>query len=207
MSVFKDKALQASLPTVVATHAVPLPAVDVGRQRLVVAATGLFAEARSRSLHIRAQVASAPTPYGDLSDSVTAICGPIPMTLISEFVQYAMSHATVEVAALVEIGVAGTPCLRRLDSISSGAGHVTYSDRDIDDETLLIDLHSHGAFPARFSHQDNQSDLSRRGPYIAMVVGSCNTSAPQIAVRIVVAGQLVETSIRHLTEQGFLYAP
>ena len=198
-----DKAISLAMPIVGVAHASMLPMIDVGKQRLLVAADGLYIEARSPSLHVRWKIAETRTPYGHVTPILSLTDGPLPYGLVRQFVGAAMQSPTVEIAAIFE----SCGGLRFLEPISSGAGHVSYSDRDIDDDALLVDMHSHGVIDAYFSSQDNESDRSRRGPYLALVVGHCNTSEPRIVARIVVAGSLIDVSQTELLKAGFFNEP
>jgi len=207
MSSLIDKAVSLAMPILGVRHASPLEEIEVGKQRLLVAADGMYVEARSPSLHVRWRVAESTTPYGKVEPVLCPTNGPLPYTLVRAFVGATMHSPAVEIAALIEAANGKGHQLRYLDPISNGAGHVSYSDRDTNDDTLLVDMHSHGVFDAKFSRQDDDSDRSRRGPYVAVVVGNCNTSKPHIAARIVVAGHLIEVSQAQLLEAGFFNEP
>lgn len=199
-----DRALALSLPIVGATHGEPLPPVAVGQQRLVVASDGLYIEARSPALHVLQRVADASTPYGATRPFVRLTGEPVAYSELARIVGIAMSSPDSEIAAVVERSDAGSPKARRLAPISNGASHVAYADSGIDDDALLIDAHSHGRLDAYFSRVDDESDRSRRGPYIAMVVGKCDTEEPRIALRIVVGQHLIPTTLAALVEEGFV---
>lgn len=201
-----DKAVSLAMPIVGVPHASPLLPVEIGKQRLLVASDGLYVEARSPMLHVRWKVADAQTPYGSLTAILCPTNCSLPYALVREFVGASMRSSTVEIAATIE-GTDISHRLRFLDPISSGAGHVSYSDRDTDDDALLVDMHSHGAFEARFSAQDDESDRSRRGPYVAIVIGNCNTSQPRMVARIVAAGCLIDVTESELLDAGFFNEP
>jgi PRTRC genetic system protein A len=54
---------------------------------------------------------------------------------------------------------------------------------------MVIDVHSHAAFPAGFSRRDDADD--RGGIKIAAVFGKVNTAQPDIALRLVCLDQMV----------------
>lgn len=198
-----DAAVRNAVPLEGAPHGAAMPVLAAGRKRLVCAADGLYLEARTPALHVRTRIAEATTPYGPVGGLLQPCAGPVPMALVAQFVAAAQASPRTEIAGLIELTGQGH-ALRLLDSISSGAGHVSYADRDIDDDGLVIDLHSHGVFPARFSAQDDESDLSRRGPYIAMVVGRCDTARPEIVTRLVLPPHLIPLTLADLTAIGAL---
>jgi len=198
-----DVAVRNAVPLEGALHGAPLAPLEPGRKRLVCGSDGLYMESRTPSLLIRTRIGEAKTPYGRVDSVLRPQNGPIPKSLIARFVAAAQESARTEIAAVIETSGAGY-ALRRLNSISSGAGHVSYADQDIDDDALVIDLHSHGSFAARFSAQDDDSDLSRRGPYIAMVVGRCDTAKPEIATRLVMPPYLMPLTMTELTALGVL---
>lgn len=185
LAAARDLAASRALPLMQMPHANTLGDIAAGSKRLLCAADGLFVESASASLALRFRLASVTTPFGAVDGYVRPAAGAVPRDLIAEFVNHACSNPHVEIAGVIE-RAGQSHRLRLLGPISSGGAHVTYSDRDVDDETLVVDLHSHGVMRAAFSLTDDESDLSRRGPYIAMVVGRCGPDqTPEIAARLV----------------------
>lgn len=199
----RDRALLGASPVEPVLHDAPLRPLSPGQRRFVCAANGLYAEARSDALHLRCLVGAGPTPYGQADEFVVPAAGPVPLALVSQFVAAARATPQQEIAGVIVREGAGY-ALRVLGPISASGEHVSYSDRDVDDDALVIDLHSHGAHAAVFSSQDDRSDLSRRGPYIAMVVGRCFSERPEIAARLVMPPYLQPATLAGLKLAGAL---
>jgi len=110
---------------------------------------------------------------------------------LRDFLDAARAQRDEEIAGAILESPSG-PALRLLPVLSSSATHVSYDDHDIDDDALLVDVHSHGRLPAFFSTFDNRSDLSRRGPYVAIVVGGVEAaSTTTLVARLVLPPYLV----------------
>jgi PRTRC genetic system protein A len=146
------------------------------------AADGLYLEVRSESLHALQRLVAVPTPYGRVEPFLRLANGPIPTALLRRATDAAAATPN-EVAFCIVSEGQGTYRLIEPTVHSSSLGHITYADT-VDDNALVIDLHSHGDLRAFFSAQDDRSDLARPGPYIAIVIGRCST-APEIALRLV----------------------
>lgn len=197
-----DVAARQSLPLVPMSHADDLSDLPVGEKRLLCGANGLYVEARSPALHVVAQVAQSETPYGKVRKFIRPTSA-IPGVLIQQFILYAQHHAGIEVAAVIHDSPRGAN-LSLLTPRSNDVGHVAYDDAAVDDDNLLVDLHSHGRLDAYFSAQDNASDMSRRGPYLAIVVGNCDQSRPSVAVRLVLPPYLIDADMQDLIEHGVI---
>jgi PRTRC genetic system protein A len=109
----------------------------------------------------------------------------VPRALVEAFIAEAKAQSHREIAAAIVLDDGGEFELRWPEIETSSAGHVRYIDSDIDDDRLVIDLHSHAGARAFFSQQDDRSDGSRRGPYLAMVIGRCADDVPEVATRLV----------------------
>lgn len=199
-----DRAAELAMPLVAARHADALPSLAPGLRRLVCAGDGLYAQAATPTLDVSVQVAQLQTPYGKCSQHLRLINGPVPLALVSAFVDAARATPQVEVAGVIEHAPEGGYRLRMIAPRANGAAFVEYDDAEVDDDRLVVDLHSHGYMGPIFSSTDDQSDLSRRGPYLAMVVGHCHQASPVIHCRVVMPPYLVETSLITLVEQGVL---
>lgn len=197
-----DAALAHAAPLRPALHGGTQP-VAVGSKDFVAGADGLYVRAASPALAITANVApvsDAPLPYAPMQASIVPANGPVPLTLLHTFAAWAAADADREIAAVIEAEGHGYR-LRRIDSEDRSAAHVTYDDRLVDDDRLVVDLHSHGRLDAFFSGQDDASDRSRRGPYIAVVIGHCDAE-PLQCCRLVVSPFLVPLSLTDLVAQG-----
>lgn len=178
----RDQALYNTCPLVAAPKYSPFQPLPEAGQRFVAAQDGFYLEARSSALHalIRLSTLARPQPtYGKVEEFIDLANGPIPRHLFQQFVHQACMTPN-EIAAIIQPEEAGyslaTPAV-----ISAGPGHIQYSDVEFDN--IVVDMHSHGLLPAYFSQTDDASDLSRMGPYIAVVVGTCrdNDSATWVA--------------------------
>lgn len=167
------------------------PLVSPGR-RWVMAADGLYLEARSLALHVMHKVCSLQTAFGEASSFLRTINGRVPQELLDQCVALAVSAGDKETAALIHWNPKeGQYVLSTPDIISAGQAHVTYRDES-DDELLVYDFHSHGHLPGYFSGTDDQSDLSRMGPYIAVVAGHCqNAESVKVCSRMCLSPYLV----------------
>lgn len=194
-----DTALAAASPLVPNLYA-GLPEVPEGQKQIVGAADGLYVRAATPALSVCARIADAKLPYAPLVQSIRPKYGPIPLTLLHDFVEWAQISRNREIAAVIETYGPGY-CLRRLEPTSASGAHITYDDTQVEDDALVVDLHSHGKMPAFFSSTDDESDLSRRGPYIAAVVGECGTR-DIVSFRLVAPPYLIPLDIDWLVENG-----
>ena len=198
----RDEALFSGCPMVVAPVFGTLPVLAVGERRIVAGRTGLFIEARSPALHLRARIAVATLPYGDVEPMVAPSAGPIPKHLFREFIA-AAGELPEESARLIVLAADGYAAIE--PSISSRSPvHISYDDSAVDDDALVFDIHSHGQLAAVFSSTDDRSDLSRRGPYIAVVIGRLGQQEPQVSARLVVPPYLIPVSMESLFDNGVI---
>lgn len=196
-----DVALQAASP-LLANRFGGLQDVGVGHKQFVGAADGVYVRSATPALRVCARVAEATLPYAPMAPSIKPANGPIPMHLIQSFMDMAAADREREIAAVIETHEGGYR-LRPLQATDRSAAHVAYDDRQVDDDALVIDLHSHGRLPAYFSATDDSSDLSRRGPYLAMVAGECG-SRNLLACRLVLSPYLIDLDLDRLIEDGVL---
>lgn len=182
----KDRVLFEATPMLMAPRFGVLPELAIGTRRLISASDGVYLEVRSKALHICRRIAEVRMPYGDIVPFTKLAYGIVPNAILSQAYRYAAENAHVEVAACLMLDHANQSYQWHYPQvISSDSGHIRYQDA-INDDELVIDFHSHAAHPAFFSAQDDQSDLSRPGPYIAVVAGHCDRPRhPSHASRIV----------------------
>lgn len=196
-----DLALEAAAP-LLPNRFGGMQDVAEGAKQFVGAADGLYVRTATPALRVCARVAAAALPYAPLAQSIQPANGPVPISLVRSFLDMAAADREREIAAVIEMHEGGYR-LRQLETTDRSAAHVTYDDRQVDDDTLVIDLHSHGRLPAYFSATDDASDLSRRGPYLAMVAGECG-SKDLLACRLVLPPYLIDLDLDHLIEEGVL---
>lgn len=197
-----DAALFAATPLVPAPRFGFLPPLAEGQKRLLGGSSGLYVEALTQAWDVCVPVAAVKMPYGDVQPRIRCPTGPVPRGLLREFIDAAREQCDRELAAAVVINDEGAFELIWPEVETSSAGHVRYIDSGIDDDRLVIDLHSHARSRAYFSHQDDASDLSRRGPYLAMVVGRCADAEPEVATRLALPPYLLPLSHELLKTLG-----
>lgn len=135
-------------------------------------------------------------PYGDLVPRLRCAAGAVPRALLAEFIAHASANAHQEVAAAILVNEDASGFELVWPEVqSSSAGHIRYIDTGIDDARLVIDLHSHATGRAFFSSQDDESDGSRAGPYLSMVVGRCDTAKPELVACLVLPPYLIPLPI------------
>lgn len=186
-----DRILFEATPMLMAPRFGTLPSLNPGQRRLISASDGVYLEARSNALHLRRRIAEVEMPYGVIEPFTMLRYGQPPSGLLEEAYHYAAANPTLEIAACLMLDHANKGYRWHYPKVlSSSSGHITYRD-DIDDDDLVLDYHSHAQNPAFFSKQDDQSDLARIGPYIAVVSGHCHLVKQSIASRIVCAPYLL----------------
>lgn len=199
----RDAILQAAFPTVPVPRFGELPELPIGRKRLLVAADGVYLEVRSTAVHARLRLADVETPNGACGEFLAPAGGRLDQSWIGRLAALALAGGDQEVAAGIVLGHDGW-LLHRPPTVSSSGGHVSYRD-DFDDDRLLIDMHSHGAHPAYFSSTDDAADLGRPGPYLAVVLGACESHESLTwVVRFVCPPYLIPLDTEQLTRLGCL---
>ncbi len=186
-----DQTLQSVTPTLmVPKFEEPVP-LEKNGHRFWVASSGLWMEAVNDWSHVVLPVVyqdSVSMPYGDLSPRIDFTVDKLPLGLIEEFIDYARKQPTIEVAGwIIWNRKERSTRLQILESLEASEAHVQYVCPELnEDESLLIDIHSHGAFPAFFSGKDNNDD--KGGFKVAVVVGNLDKPAVSICARLCVYG-------------------
>lgn len=189
----RDAILFGQTPLVPMPRFGALPTLEVGRRRYIVAADGLYLQARSRVLSVTCRLAEAVTPFGDLQPRIELVGGLIPQALFAQIAQHALKHSPNEWACLIH----WNPTTRGYELsipevVDSGHGHITYRTDMIDQDFLVLDVHTHGRYPAFFSAVDDRSD-ERHGCYFASVLGRCDSQFTLEATsRLVIDGAFIE---------------
>jgi PRTRC genetic system protein A len=196
----RDRVLDAACPLRSAPRYTAHQQTPAGAKCIIAAADGLYIEAASGALRVRQRIAALPLPYGPLAPSVELVHGPVPRDLFAQFIRRACESPDREVAAAIVATSSGYE-LHWPNVLSSSAGHVRFIDDIDDEESIVVDLHSHGRHRAFFSPTDDQSDLTRRGPLLAMVVGRCGAE-PEIAARFVMPPHLIQCGVADLSRLG-----
>ena len=184
----RDFALLGSTPALMQPRFGTLAPLRAGH-RYIVGRGGLYVEARSAVLHAVACVAPsrAALPFGVVTPFLTLPEGRLPRGLIEEAVVRARGCVPEEWAGVLVYEASGYRLVEP-EVLSRSAGHVSYGRSGIDDETVVVDVHSHGTAAAFFSAQDDEDDTARGGFYLALVLGEVTTASPAVAARLVIHG-------------------
>ena len=166
----RDQALLAACPVVAAPRFGKLPEMANG-QRIIVARNGWFVQTRLDWLDsITALGLDAPAmrlPYGEVQEHLRFSFGPLPIKLIEEFVAYGREHLPNEVAGvLIYSRSTGRLRLEFCDAEWSSPVRIDYRRPPMArDETVAVDLHTHGRGPAFWSADDDRDDPARTGRF------------------------------------------
>jgi len=146
----------------------------------VVAGDGLYVVADNRYLAARVPVARA-TVRGlpSLYASLTLRAGRLPQRFWDQIVAVACARPKCEVLLAVTLDPTGYRLLRPAQ-IAGPASVVYRPPRD-----ALLQIHSHGAYPAHFSRTD---DADEQGFGLYGVVGRLGSERPEVALRVGVYG-------------------
>lgn len=187
-----DEILQRSFPTVLAPRFAQLQSLTVTGERFVLSSTKLMFEVSRPWLHaIRA--ISAPfdrmTPYGEApAEVVTLRCGPVPKRLLDQFHEQSRLALPRETAAwIVWNENDGQFAYRELRTLSSDSLHVHFDRPALSSGWhLVMDIHSHGAHEAFFSHTDDADDIDQL--CVSVVVGRVDQPMPSMVARLSMLG-------------------
>lgn len=185
----RDRALQASCPVLAVPRFGALPPMENG-QRVLLAANGVFVQVRTDWLDCIQRLAppvALPLPYGDVQERLRFVFGRLPIDLIEQFVAEARTRLPAEAAgALVYSRASGALRLALHAPVSASPGHITYGVPPLAaDDTLAVDLHTHGRLPAFWSPTDDRDDT---GIKIAGVFGHLHCPRPSAEFRLVLNG-------------------
>ncbi|HWW69679.1 MAG TPA: PRTRC system protein A [Duganella sp.] len=194
-----DLALLQAAPVVVAPSMCEFHPLQENGHRFVLAADGVYLEARRPWLHFIhriAEVSGVAVPYGRITPRFDLAFGRVGTALpqLQEFARHAQAAAPLEAAGAIIWN-------SRLDSWrieypeiigeATAASIIFQQPVLAEDEHLVIDVHSHGHLNAFFSPVDNADDAG--AVKIAGVVGSLD-GEPTVAFRICVLGVMIPLS-------------
>lgn len=186
----RDQALLASCPVVAAPRFSPLPDMANG-QRIIVASNGWFVQTRLDWLDsITALSLDAPAmrlPYGEVREHLRFSFGQLPIPLIEAFVAHGRKHLPDEAAGvLIYSRSTGRLRLAFCEAVRASPMRIDYRRPPMaDDETVAVDLHTHGRAPAFWSADDDRDD---QGIKVAGVFGLLDQSRPMARFRLVING-------------------
>jgi PRTRC genetic system protein A len=190
-----DMATYAAAPIVaVPVHNTFAPLLDNGH-RFLLAQGGLYLEVRRPWLHLIHKVAEQlPTvriPYGAIENKMEFGYGRLGAAIpqMKEFAAHAMVEAPIEAAgSLIWNHVTNVWSLKYPKTIGEAtSGSIQFEQVELaEDESLVVDLHSHGAHPAFFSGTDDADDAG--SVKICGVFGSLDQEVQTVAFRLCVLG-------------------
>jgi PRTRC genetic system protein A len=184
-------------PTLVMPREGPLESATKNGTRYVVARDGLWREVTLPWVTVLHKIAHSDfvLPYGPADEAVLVRCGPIPSELRIKFVLDAKAAMPNEMAAaLIWISEDQSWRYEQRIGISATAGHVEYQEVQLaEGEYLVLDLHSHGTFPAFFSAEDNRDDAGSMK--FSGVIGNLHASAMTAALRLNMLGKIWDANL------------
>ena len=186
-----DIAIQKAFPTVMAPkfgHLQPLASNGV---RYVMAANGVWREVKLPWLDVCHRIAQPdlPLPYGDVAGRLRVVCAPIPMELMRRFAADAKRAMPYEMAAaLIWSEATDTWRYQEREPLQQSEAYVQYAEAKLaPGEHLVVDLHSHGFFPAFFSATDDQDDAGSMR--FSGVIGNLDQEKQSFCLRLNLAGE------------------
>jgi PRTRC genetic system protein A len=190
----RDIVLQTVVPTVMVPRHSPIDEMPSNGHRFLMAGDGLWVEVKRSWLHLRLQLFhqdEIAMPYGLVTPVFEFAFERPPRHLVETFAAHAQKEWQVEQAAwIVRNTETGEFRLVMLESIDASGSHIHFHRPVLEEgEEMVIDLHSHGTFPAFFSGQDNLDDAGE--VKISVVIGNCNQPQPSVAVRLCALGKYI----------------
>jgi PRTRC genetic system protein A len=186
----RDEALQRACPVVAAPLFGVLPAMENG-QCVIVASNGVFVQIKRDWLDCVERMgdidAALPLPYGKVTPSIQFAFGTIPIALLDAFIVAGRAGLPDEIAGgLIYSAQRHTLRLAIYESVRSTAHGIEYRLPLLTrDESIAVDLHTHGLLPAFWSTTDDRDDRSVK---VAGVFGNLDRERPSAAFRLVLNG-------------------
>jgi len=190
MMDMRDLALQMACPVITAPRFSPLPDMANG-QRIILAANGVFVQIKLDWLDCIQRLSPAlplPLPYGGIEELLAFTFGVLPIRLIEAFLEAGRQGLPNEVAgALIYSRRSRSLRLALCEPIVVSPHQIDYRVPAMDaDETLAVDLHTHGYGRSFWSAKDDSDD---QGIKVAGVFGCLHQTKPQALFRLVVNGR------------------
>ena len=188
----RDLALQSACPVIAAPRFGPLPDM-VNGQRIILAANGVFVQVKLDWLDCIQRLSPAlpiPLPYGGIEERLTFTFGVLPIRLIEAFIEAARRGLPNEVAgALIYSRRSRSLRLALCEPLDVSPHQIDYRVPAMDaDETLAVDLHTHGHGLPFWSAKDDRDD---QGIKVAGVLGCLHQPKPSALFRLVVNGRFL----------------
>ena len=200
-----DSVLQRQFPTVMAPRYQVMEPMNESGERFIIAGDKLLFEVSRPWLHAVRVISNGfdrQTPYGDgLPEGVTLRCGPIPKGALDVFIEQSRQAFPKETAAWMtwdESTKEFTYVALKIESSSNE--HVTF-ERPLlaSTEHVVLDIHSHGAYPAFFSKQDDLDDKDQL--CVSAVLSLQNPDRPDLVARLSMLG--VYTPLKEISHGTF----
>lgn len=190
-----DIALQAVAPTLMVPKYGNLDPMSDNGHRFLVASNGLWLQVKRNWLDLCMLLSrqyAVAMPYGEVKPVMEFDFDRLPTDLVEAFAANAKEVSPMETAAwIVRNHETGAFRLIMLESIDASEAHVHFVRPQLDEaEEMVIDLHSHGTFPAFFSGQDDRDDAGE--VKISVVVGNCDLQIPSVVVRLCALGMMIK---------------
>ncbi len=188
----RDRVLQLHTPAVMVPRFGPLPDMERHGHRYLVAADGLWLEAKRAWLHARvhASPSALALPFGAITPLMRfAFTDEDLQHLVLRFLLDARAALPNEFAAW---GVYEDGALQYapLLATEASAGGITFLRPALAPEQhLAVDLHSHGMLPAFFSATDDADDTGE--VKLAVVAGTLDRE-PTFATRLCLLGMFID---------------
>jgi PRTRC genetic system protein A len=189
-----DMALLAAAPVVAVPRHAPFHPLQESGHRFLLGQDGLFLEVRRPWLHFIHQLAEhkvVAIPYGTVAAKCEMDFGKLGTALaqLKDFATKARADAPIEAAASVLWDHRQKTWRIEYPDVIGEASASRIQYRQVEpgpDESLAIDLHSHGHLDAFFSVTDDADD--RGTVKVSGVYGNLDTAAPTVAFRLCVLG-------------------
>lgn len=196
-----DFALLAAAPIAAVPLYAPFHPLQDNGHRFLLAEDGLYLEVRRPWLHFIHQLAkqsAVAIPYGAIKGKCELDFGSIGSALpqMKEFAAKARADAPIEAAASVLWDHRERSWRIEYPDIIGEATASGIQYRQIEpgpDESLAIDLHSHGQIGAFFSPTDDADD--RGAVKISAVFGNLDAAMPTVAFRMCVLGLYIPINV------------
>ncbi len=191
-----DEAIQATFPLIAAPTSGEIAPASASGTRYLIARDGVWRELTLPWVRFRHQLAAAAMrlPYGELEPMIEIRCGGIPPALIREFLADAREACPYEVAGVfLWHEPSDTWRYERREAMNASGSHINYQEvRPLDDEHIVVDVHSHGKHAAFFSAEDNADDAGSMK--FSLVLGNLDQAHPTSEMRLCMAGVVVNNA-------------
>ena len=186
----RDLALQAACPVIATPRFGPLHDM-VNGQRIILAANGVFVQVKLDWLDCIQRLSPAlpiPLPYGGIEERLTFTFGVLPIRLIEAFIEAGRRGLPNEVAgALIYSRRSRSLRLALCEPLDVSPHQIDYRVPAMDaDETLAVDLHTHGHGLPFWSAKDDRDD---QGIKVTGVLGCLHQPKPSALFRLAVNGR------------------